>query len=367
MASCSKSAREKTGSSLFPLNPSQAQVHGQPSITWGERTNRESYQVNRHVRAHNPSPYMRRFQLPNLSFTDTSGYDELLSPLDSESKRQLIEEKNKQLSAINNYFGHPGTSEALGSEKKPNPSGKVEKSQNFSRTKIVYNQLRENPPKVSHEAPYQVPPQVPLSIPPPVPPHRPHPRQKLAEIEKYRMCKFLKSKNIKNERIAFVTTVLTDEDYIDYSMALDSVECYASHYGYHVELINISYEDLFAFEICTRFALGDGSYFSGKKLKIVRKGTWGWVRDGWLTGSNFASGDFMFHGWKKQKLNKEWIWPFVKKNFNLKNCDPGSPFFNFEFRPEFLKPDREIKKILKNRKDEVNEKYIEVLKKLGKL
>ena len=128
-----------------------------------------------------------------------------------------------------------------------------------------------------------------------------------------------------------------------------------------------NYDDLFAFEICTRFALGDRSYFSNKKLKIVRKGTWGWVRDGWLTNTYFSPGDFMLHGWKKQKLNKEWVWPFAKTAFDLQKCNPGSPFINFEANPRFLTSDRQIMGALNARKDQVHKNYIQVLKKLGKI
>lgn len=128
-----------------------------------------------------------------------------------------------------------------------------------------------------------------------------------------------------------------------------------------------NYDDLFAFEICTRFALGDGSYFSDKKLKIVRKGTWGWVRDGWITKTYFSPSDFMFHGWKKQKLNQEWVWPFVRKTFDLQKCSPESPFTNFEVNSEFLLSDWAIMRSLNARKDQVQLTYIRVLKQLGKI
>ena len=48
------------------------------------------------------------------------------------------------------------------------------------------------------------------------------------------------SKGIKNSRIAIIIAVLKGTDYADYDPAVRSVECYANHYGYHVELINMT-------------------------------------------------------------------------------------------------------------------------------
>ena len=50
----------------------------------------------------------------------------------------------------------------------------------------------------------------------------------------------LNSKKVENNKISIVITVLDEKDYYDYSLALDSVKCYADHYGYHVELINMT-------------------------------------------------------------------------------------------------------------------------------
>ena len=48
------------------------------------------------------------------------------------------------------------------------------------------------------------------------------------------------SKGIKNSRVAIIIVVLKENDYDDYIFAVKSVECYANHYGYHVELINMT-------------------------------------------------------------------------------------------------------------------------------
>ena len=128
-----------------------------------------------------------------------------------------------------------------------------------------------------------------------------------------------------------------------------------------------NFSDLFTFEACTRFALGDGVYFCSGKVKTIRKGTWGWARDGWLTKTAFSSKDFMFHGWKTHKLNSEWVWPFALQKFDLERCHPKAPLVNFQYNSSFLKSDAEIMSLLQKRKEDVYNGYIEVLKKLGKL
>ena len=127
------------------------------------------------------------------------------------------------------------------------------------------------------------------------------------------------------------------------------------------------YHGVYAFEACIRYALGNRLYFCDGKVKVVQKGTWGWVRDGWLTKTTFSSSDFMFHGWKKQKLNGEWVWPFTAQYFDHQSCDPGAPFVNFRHNSNFLKSDTEITSMLQKRKEDVHNEYIEILKRLGKL
>ena len=124
------------------------------------------------------------------------------------------------------------------------------------------------------------------------------------------------------------------------------------------------FEDLFDFEICTRHALGDRTYYCGGKAKIIRKGNWGWSRDGWLTGTDFAPSDFMFHGWKKQKLNGEWVWPFKTEVFDLSKCQPGMPFVNFAHYVKFAKKDDEIMEKLIRKKLDGRANYLKVLKRL---
>ncbi|KAE9547756.1 hypothetical protein FO519_009032 [Halicephalobus sp. NKZ332] len=127
------------------------------------------------------------------------------------------------------------------------------------------------------------------------------------------------------------------------------------------------YDSLFTFEICTRHALGDGSYYCDGRAKIIRKGTWGWSRDGWLTGTDFAPSDFMFHGWKKQKLNGEWVWPFKITDFDLSKCQPGQPFVNFGHNFKHIKTDEEIMTKLVMKKLEGRRNYFQVLEKLKRL
>uniref|UniRef100_A0A914Z4J8 Uncharacterized protein n=1 Tax=Panagrolaimus superbus TaxID=310955 RepID=A0A914Z4J8_9BILA len=173
---------------------------------------------------HNPSPYMRRFQLPSLTFKDSTDYDELLSPLETEAKQQLMDEKNSQL---RNYFADSIGTSSNGiskmaqkephshQQKEPHSSNgfrtttttkidsesklyedpfephsidfhllrkkKLPESQSFEHKKSVSN--------VETTTTTNVPSKVVADVPPPIPPHRPNPRQKIVEIEKYRMCK----------------------------------------------------------------------------------------------------------------------------------------------------------------------------------
>lgn len=64
---------------------------------------------------HNPSPYLRRFCLPKLSFSSANNLyafdnnsffkDDILSPIDFQSKIDLIIEKNQQLfKNVNGFF-----------------------------------------------------------------------------------------------------------------------------------------------------------------------------------------------------------------------------------------------------------------------
>uniref|UniRef100_A0A914PWC0 Uncharacterized protein n=1 Tax=Panagrolaimus davidi TaxID=227884 RepID=A0A914PWC0_9BILA len=150
---------------------------------------------------------MRRFQLPSLTFKDSSDYDELLSPLETEAKHQLMDEKNSQL---RNYFadgiGVHGSRVERNEQKLPtNVSHEVSASSSngFKMSSDADTKLYEDPfephsnrirkfmPE-SQSFNYKKPtPKIETSkdIPPPIPPHRPLPRQKLVEIEKYRMCK----------------------------------------------------------------------------------------------------------------------------------------------------------------------------------
>uniref|UniRef100_A0A7E4V0K6 Nucleotid_trans domain-containing protein n=1 Tax=Panagrellus redivivus TaxID=6233 RepID=A0A7E4V0K6_PANRE len=86
------------------------------------------------------------------------------------------------------------------------------------------------------------------------------------------------------------------------------------------------FNDLFRYQACTRHYLGmNTTLYCDGKVKLIRKGTWGYARDGWLTKTRWAPSDFIFHGWKVSKLGGEWQWPFVKETFNLDLCGPGTP------------------------------------------
>uniref|UniRef100_A0AC34RLS6 Uncharacterized protein n=1 Tax=Panagrolaimus sp. JU765 TaxID=591449 RepID=A0AC34RLS6_9BILA len=128
-----------------------------------------------------------------------------------------------------------------------------------------------------------------------------------------------------------------------------------------------NFDGLFTYQKCTRFALGDGSYFCDGKAKIIRKATWGWARDGWLTKTLIAPSDFMFHGWKVSKLGGEWVWPFKTPIFDATKCSPNSSLISFALTEKFMKTDDEIMGQLKAKRDETRKKYIETMKLLGKL
>uniref|UniRef100_A0AC34RN59 Glycosyltransferase n=1 Tax=Panagrolaimus sp. JU765 TaxID=591449 RepID=A0AC34RN59_9BILA len=134
---------------------------------------------------------------------------------------------------------------------------------------------------------------------------------------------------------------------------------------YHYWETSVNYDTLFAFQACTRHALGNGTYFVDGKAKIVRKGTWGWVRDGWLTKTKFAPNDFMFHGWKKEKLGGEWVWPFNSTVFNMKECRYRSSFSSWIPKKEFLISNTEIRRLLDTYTANVYANYVKILENLG--
>lgn len=137
---------------------------------------------------------------------------------------------------------------------------------------------------------------------------------------------------------------------------------------YHLWNNSKSFDDLFDFEICTRYVLGDNSEYINKKARIIRKGTWGWARDGWLTKTLFSSKDFIFHGWKKSKLGGEWVWPFRSTIFNISQCSTSlMPFSDFIPEHGFLIEDSKIKSMLNEIKNKGISNYFKVLKRLGLL
>lgn len=114
-----------------------------------------------------------------------------------------------------------------------------------------------------------------------------------------------------------------------------------------------TFEDLTKFVTCVQNIFGAKSKICENKIKIIRKGTWGWVRDGWLTNTEFSDNDFMFHGWKKNKIYKNWIWPFITRKFDLKQCSFGNYFDNFIYKTKLKTTNENISKQLIDWKNKV--------------
>uniref|UniRef100_A0A914CQV9 Uncharacterized protein n=1 Tax=Acrobeloides nanus TaxID=290746 RepID=A0A914CQV9_9BILA len=61
-----------------------------------------------------------------------------------------------------------------------------------------------------------------------------------------------------------------------------------------------NYADLFEWQACTRYVLGNWEQdVFGGKVKVVKKGGNSWARDGYLTETKWSDQDFIFHGWKE--------------------------------------------------------------------
>ena len=127
-----------------------------------------------------------------------------------------------------------------------------------------------------------------------------------------------------------------------------------------------NFDDLFAYQACTKHALysSNSSYFVNDTVKLIRKMSPGWVRDGWLTGTKWSKQDFMFHGWKQSKNGGEWQWPFLNQ-FKMDQCEFGDfTFPNFQYLPQFISTNEEINDILKSKVQGVETEYFKILKKL---
>uniref|UniRef100_A0A914QRL6 Transmembrane protein n=1 Tax=Panagrolaimus davidi TaxID=227884 RepID=A0A914QRL6_9BILA len=51
---------------------------------------------------------------------------------------------------------------------------------------------------------------------------------------------FNSSKGILNSKVAIVLAVLTQNDYGDYMISINTTQCYASHFGYQMHFINMT-------------------------------------------------------------------------------------------------------------------------------
>ena len=61
-----------------------------------------------------------------------------------------------------------------------------------------------------------------------------------------------------------------------------------------------NYADLFEWQACTRYVLGNWEQdVFGGRVKVVKKGGHSWARDGHLTETKWSDQDFIFHGWKE--------------------------------------------------------------------
>lgn len=106
------------------------------------------------------------------------------------------------------------------------------------------------------------------------------------------------------------------------------------------------FDDLFLYEACIRSIMGSRRLFD--KVRIVRKGT-GWVRDIWITGSEWNSDrDFMLHGMKesdrstvpegmfsklRSMVSSRFTWyPPLIKELNLQQCSSGNVEWQYDVR-----------------------------------
>uniref|UniRef100_A0A914QFJ7 Nucleotide-diphospho-sugar transferase domain-containing protein n=1 Tax=Panagrolaimus davidi TaxID=227884 RepID=A0A914QFJ7_9BILA len=136
---------------------------------------------------------------------------------------------------------------------------------------------------------------------------------------------------------------------------------------FHLWNISKGYDDLFAYEACTKHALYSNSVnFINNKVKILPKmDQQRWVRDTWLTDTKWSSKDFMFHGWKISLSLDTFMYPFLDK-FDLTKCQHGdNKFENFKYVPELVRSDEEIHEILLNKTLFVHAKYNNLLKYLN--
>uniref|UniRef100_A0A914DXX3 Uncharacterized protein n=1 Tax=Acrobeloides nanus TaxID=290746 RepID=A0A914DXX3_9BILA len=136
--------------------------------------------------SHNPSPYLRRYRLPVLPFQDSS-YDDLLSPVDHESKMDFIEWKNQRLKE--NFDRHVSTStdsSPCSSSSSDSPQTKPKFHTEDEAFAFQSRQFNRLPNHVNRSSSAFTPTRIPM--PPSQSPWQPIRPQNL-ELEKLKMCR----------------------------------------------------------------------------------------------------------------------------------------------------------------------------------
>uniref|UniRef100_A0A914M389 Glycosyltransferase family 92 protein n=1 Tax=Meloidogyne incognita TaxID=6306 RepID=A0A914M389_MELIC len=140
----------------------------------------------------------------------------------------------------------------------------------------------------------------------------------------------------------------------------------------HLYEISKDYDDLWRFEVCTRYFMEKqmvNRTFDGGRVRLFPKAA-GWGRDGTLTETKFSTKDFMFHGWKASTLDKkvdnlyDWKYPFkARQNFydDKFYCSNKS---EWEYNEDFVEEEDKINETLKRIINKIDIEYNNILKEL---